>query len=35
LGFEVKVHNHTDHNKIIFPMDWNNIVTGTMFAKKM
>jgi FkbM family methyltransferase len=35
LGFEVKVHNHTDHNKIIFPGDWNNIVTGTMFAKKM
>jgi FkbM family methyltransferase len=35
LGFEVKVHNHTDQNKLVSPEDWNTTLTGTMFAKKM
>jgi FkbM family methyltransferase len=35
LGFEVKVHNHTDQNKFVNPEDWNTTLTGTMFAKKM
>ena len=35
LGFEIKVHNHTDHNKVVFPQDWNDTLTATMFAKKM
>jgi FkbM family methyltransferase len=35
LGFEVKVHNHTDQNKVVFPQDWNDTITATMFAKKM
>jgi len=35
LGFEVKVHNHTDQNKFVNPEDWNSTLTGTMFAKKM
>ena len=35
LGFEVKVHNHTDQNKFVNPEEWNTTLTGTMFAKKM
>jgi hypothetical protein len=35
LGFEIKVFNHTDQNKVVFPEDWNNILTGTMFAKNV
>lgn len=35
LGFEIKVHNHTDHNNVVFPQDWNDTLTATMFAKKM
>jgi len=35
LGFEIRVHNHTDQNKVVFPDEWNNTITGTMFAKKM
>lgn len=35
LGFQVKVHNHTDQNKLVNPEDWNTTLTGTMFAKKM
>jgi FkbM family methyltransferase len=35
LGFEVKVHNHTNQNKFVNPEEWNSTLTGTMFAKKM
>ena len=35
LGFDLKVHNHTDQNKFVNPEDWNSTLTGTMFAKKM
>lgn len=35
LGFEIKVFNHTDQNKVVFPEDWNTILTGTMFAKNV
>ena len=35
LGFELKVHNHTDQNRLVPYEDWNTTLTGTMFAKKM
>jgi FkbM family methyltransferase len=35
LGFEVKVHNHTNQNKFVNPEEWNSTLTATMFAKKM
>lgn len=35
LGFELKVHNHTDQNRLVPYEDWNTTLTGTMLAKKM